>query len=83
MASVNHTKIPTDLEERLQEAIRCEDVKANIMPNEEVSLTQKVDEDTYRKDSTNVKPIQLLSDPTLRIYTIVMFSNWALVTLGM
>ena len=79
MAKMNSSKLPLELEHKLQEAIILE-INDEGVPNkgEDIDLEQ----DATPKTDINVKPSQLFLDSTLRIYTAVMFANWALVTLG-
>ena len=81
MAKINMSKVPRELEEKLQTALK-KDLEmtfsdVNVQAKDCLSKEKEIPE-----ESENVKPIQLLQDPILRLYTIVMFSNWALVTLG-
>ena len=79
MAKMNSSKLPLELEQKLQEAIILE-INDELVTNkgEDIDLEQ----DAAPKTDISVKPSQLVLDSTLRIYTTVMFANWALVTLG-
>ena len=82
MAKVNGSKVPLELEDQLQAIFKNEEkiVSKELKDDEESCVSKQV---TFATDNTKVKPQQLILDPILRLYTIVMFSNWALVTLGL
>ena len=82
MAKLNGSKVPSDLEDKLQAIFKDEENVASMEPtaDEESFLNKEV---TVAAENMNVKPKQLILDPMLRLYTIIMFSNWALLTLGL
>ena len=81
MAKINMSKVPPELEEKLQTVLKdeSETTFADVRVQDSGCLSN---EKEIPEEIENVKPIQLLLDPILRLYTIVMFFNWALVTLG-
>ena len=81
MAKINMSKVPPELEEKLQTVLKdeLETTFADVRVQDSGCLSN---EKEIPEEIENVKPIQLLLDPILRLYTIVMFFNWALVTLG-
>ena len=79
MAKMNRSKIPSDVEKQLQTIIRAQEEYSKSNPNE-VDFVPDTDVDNEK--NAKVEPKILLCDPTLRMYTLVMCSNWALVTLG-
>ena len=84
IAKTNQSMVPPDLEAQLQNAImnKGDTTLSNVSPAT-LETGKEGKHCINQKESAQVKPSQLFLDPTLRIYTIVMFSNWSLVTLGM
>ena len=83
IAKANRSMVPPDVDVQLQNAVmnRTVTTLSDVSPAD--LETDKESKDGINKtENRQVKPSQLILDPTLRIYTIVMFSNWSLVTLG-
>ena len=83
IAKINRSSVPSDLEVLFQNTVlNSSDTTLSEMSHIAVESAEENNDDIKKKESTHVKPSQLVLDPALRIYTIVMFSNWSLVTLG-
>ena len=81
MAKMNKEEIPTHLELPLAEAILNKpETKSSIFQFNKTSNIVK-EETTSRHPKAN-PIIQLFSHSILRIITLVMFANWAIVVLG-
>ena len=84
IAKLNRSRVPPDLEVQLQNSITQKvDASLSDLSQLPIEVGIETNPDKNRKATPNVKPSQLILDPALKIYTIVMFSNWSLVTLGM
>ena len=83
MAKTNKTKIPEHLEEQLCNAFATdENVNSRQSPIEKTCKKNTTLEQNLENSQTEKTYIQLFSHPTLRLYSIIMFPNWVLVTLG-
>ena len=81
MAKMNRSKVPSDVEEKFQGILK-EETESGSTETKDPEASYTNNEITIPEDTEHVKPNQLILDPVLRLYTIVMFFNWALVTLG-
>ena len=81
MAKMNRSKVPSDVEEKFQGILK-EETESELTETKDPEECYTNNEITIPEDVELVKPNQLILDPVLRLYTIVMFFNWALVTLG-
>ena len=84
IAKTNRSMVPPDLEDQLQNAIMNKvDTTLSDVSLAALEAGKESEDVLTQKQNTHVKPSQLILDPTMRLYTIIMFSNWSLVTLGM
>ena len=83
MAKRNGTRLPDYLETFFQESLtRPENVSNNSFHIQNVTC-RNVDSMTKKSHPPDERICdQLFSNPTLRLYTVIMFFNWVLVTLG-
>ena len=80
IAKTNKCNIPSDIEVQLREAIKHKaDTKPSNVPQVVQGAAEVCNDDKHTKESVPVNASQLILDPTLRIYTIVMILNWALI----
>ena len=82
IAKLNKVDIPNEMETSLQLAIKEQENNKSSFPEVSKMLPcfKKAKESTKPREKNKI--IQIFTNPILRINTLVMFFNWAFVTLG-
>ena len=82
MAKMNKSEVPIQLKEKFEIILnnhRIESISKEVIFHDGVCFKN---DNKHNDKKEKISPIQMLRDPKLRLYTIVMFFNWVFVTLG-